>query len=210
MVDLRGPVCKYSRAFGRKVDNKPPHKDPLSRRPYPPGPRRRRKRLSDYGKHLREVQIARFIYRIYEKQFRRYFLEAKRSPGRTDVELVRLLERRLDNVIYKAGFAVTRRQARQLVVHRHFEVKRGDHDWRCVDRPSFQVRVGDRIRVKPSKREKEYFQLVREEVTPLKEEYWLSVDPEVMEIEVTALPEPREEELAFDPAMIVEYYSKYV
>ncbi len=137
-MDLRGSRCKVSRGLGRKVDQKIADKDPLTRRGTI---KRRNRKKSDYGLHLIEVQVARMLYGIYERQFRNYFKKAKAKLGNSAEELVIMLERRFDNVIYRSGLASTRRQARQLVVHRHFWI-----NGRPVDRPSYQVRAGDVLR----------------------------------------------------------------
>ena len=118
-MNIRGSRCRYSRAFGRKVDQKMEDKDPLNRR----GPiRRRARKKSDFGLHLLEVRVCRMLYGIYERQFRNYFKKAKARTGNTAEELLIMLERRLDNAIFRSGIAITRRQARQLVTHRHFWV----------------------------------------------------------------------------------------
>ena len=129
----------------------------VERRAYPPGMHGKkqtfRRKTSDYGTQLREKQKARRIYGVLERQFRRYFEEASRTTGLTGVNLLAMLERRLDNVVYRLGFADSRAQARQLVRHGHFEV-----NGRKTDIPSFQVSVGDVIKVRQSASEQDLFQ----------------------------------------------------
>lgn len=206
-MHIRGPVSRMSRAFGRKVDNKSYDKDPLHLRgPLPPGQRRRQRKKSDYAKHLMEVQIARYIYGIFEKQFRRYFREAKRRKGITGDELLKILESRLDNVVYRSAFTYSRKQAKQLVVHRHFMV-----NGRCVDKPSYQVKPGDVISVKSSKANKTYFKDIKDNKTSVTaESYWLNSDIDKLEAHIKRFPSNSEITPIFDAHMIVEYYSKYV
>lgn len=202
-MDLRGSRCKVSRGLGRKVDQKIADKDPLTRRGTI---KRRNRKKSDYGLHLIEVQVARMLYGIYERQFRNYFKKAKAKTGNTAEELVLMLERRFDNAIYRAGLASSRRQARQLVVHRHFWI-----NGRPVDRPSYQVRPGDVFEVKPTKAEKPFYKDLRENLPSLREGYWLKrVGAEGLKYNVERLPLVTEAEQDFDAAFIVEYYSKFV
>lgn len=203
-MDLfKGSRSKYSRALGRKVDNRPEDKDPLSRR----GPLKRRSRKkSDYGLHLTEVQVCRITYGIYERQFRNYFKKAKARPGNTAESLLELLERRLDNAIYRCGLAASRRQARQLVVHRHFLV-----NGRAVDKPSYNLRPGDMIEVKPSKAEKAFYKEANEEVVDPKAGFWIQrQEGGGYKYKIDRYPTADEAEKNFDAAYIVEYYSKYV
>jgi small subunit ribosomal protein S4 len=202
-MDLRGSRCKASRGLGRKVDQKIADKDPLTRRG---AIKRRNRKKSDYGLHLIEVQVARMLYGIYERQFRNYFKKAKAKSGNTAEELVIMLERRFDNAIYRAGLATSRRQARQLVVHRHFWI-----NGRPVDRPSYQVRTGDVFEVKPTKSDKPFYKDLRENLPSLREGYWLKrVGNEGLKYNVERLPLVTEAEQDFDAAFIVEYYSKFV
>jgi len=202
-MDIRGSRSKASRALGRKVDQKVEDKDPLGRR----GPMRRRARKkSDYGMHLIEVQVCRMTYGIFERQFRNYFKKAKATKGNTSEELLILLERRLDNAVYRGGLAGTRRQARQLVGHRHFWV-----NGKPVDRPSYLIHIGDVIEVKPTKLERPFYKSLHEELVDPREGYWLQrVGNEGFKYRVDRLPLAAEAEQGFDPAFIVEYYSKFV
>jgi small subunit ribosomal protein S4 len=202
-MDIRGSRSKASRALGRKVDTKSEDKDPLGRR----GPiRRRAKKKSNYGLHLIESQVCRMLYGIFERQFRNYFKKAKATHGNTSEELLVLLERRLDNAIYRSGLATTRRQARQLVVHRHFWV-----NGEPVDRPSYQVRVGDVFEVKPTKLDKPAYKGAQEELVDPRPGYWIQRDgKEGFKFRVDRLPLATEAEQGFDPAYVVEFYSKFV
>src|SRR4051812_4734893 len=148
MARETGPQCKQCRREGMKLFLKGERclteKCSVERRPYPPGDHGRgRVRQSEYRLQLREKQKARRYYQLLEKQFRNYYKKASRQPGVTGENLLRLLERRLDNVIVRLGFAASRRQARQLVRHGHWSV-----NGRRVDIPSYHVRTGDVIAVK--------------------------------------------------------------
>jgi small subunit ribosomal protein S4 len=202
-MDIRGSRSKASRALGRKVDNKTEDKDPLGRR----GPiRRRAKKKSDYGLHLIESQVCRMLYGIFERQFRNYFKKAKARHGNTAEELLVLLERRLDNAIYRSGLAGTRRQARQLVVHRHFWV-----NGKPVDRPSYQLRVGDVFEVKPTKLANAFYKGAHEELVDPKPGYWVQREgKEGFKYKIDRMPLASEAEQGFDPAYVVEFYSKFV
>jgi small subunit ribosomal protein S4 len=202
-MDIRGSRCKASRGLGRKVDQKVEDKDPLSRR----GPiRRRARKKSDYGLHLMEVQVCRMTYGIFERQFRNYFKKAKARLGNTAEELLVLLERRLDNAIYRSGIATTRRQAKQLVVHRHFWL-----NGRPVDRPSLLLRPGDSFEVKATKADRPFYKTLGEELQDPREGYWLQrAGKDGFKYRVDRLPLATEAEQSFDPAYIVEYYSKFV
>ena len=154
MARYRGAVCKLCRADGIKLMLKGKKclsaKCPVSRRNYPPGQhgQRRSGKQSDYGSQLREKQKAKRIYGVLERQFRRYFAEAERMRGITGENLLQLLERRLDNIIYRLGYANSRSQARQLVRHNHVFV-----DGRRVNIPSYLVKVGQEIQLKEVSRE---------------------------------------------------------
>jgi small subunit ribosomal protein S4 len=202
-MKVRGSLSHASRALGRKVDNKAADKDPLGRR----GPiRRRARKKSDYGLHLMEVQVCRLMYGIFERQFRNYFKRAKAMKGNTAEELLMLLEQRLDNAIFRSGLAASRRQARQMVVHRHFLV-----NGRAVDRPSYSLRIGDVFEVKASKLQKPLYKELESELMDPQAGYWLArKGKEGFKYEVSRMPMPTEAEQNFDPASIVEFYSKYV
>jgi small subunit ribosomal protein S4 len=147
MGSYHGPKAKIQRRFGEVLVPRLKYQKILEKRPYPPGDHGKEKqyrsgRRSDYAMQLNEKQKLSFIYNIREKQMRRYFMRAKRTPGNTGENLLRLLERRLDNIVYRAGFAPTIWAARQLVIHGHITVN-GER----LDLPSYAVRVGDAVSV---------------------------------------------------------------
>jgi small subunit ribosomal protein S4 len=174
----------------------------VERRPYPPGEHGRgRIRQSEYRQQLREKQRARRYYQVLEKQFRSYYDKASRQPGVTGENLLRLLERRLDNVLVRLGFASSRRQARQIVGHGHFRV-----NGRRVDIPSYQVRPGDVISVKG---ESGAEQVIRDstELTATVPA-WLQADFDSLTAKVLRLPERGEISVPVQEQLIVELYSK--
>lgn len=158
----------------------------------------RRKKETQYGKQLREKQLARYMFGVSEKQFRMYYKKAARQDGITGNNLVRLLERRLDNVIYRAGFAATRPAARQAATHGHFIL-----NGRRVDVPSIMVRPGDEIVI----REKLQKTPIYEELSAVQGN-WLEVDAKKKSIKVLNIPEDDQLEKAVNSQIIVEYYSR--
>src|SRR5919202_6595126 len=157
MARYTGPVCRICRRAGMKLFLKGERcfgpKCGVERRAYAPGDHgQRRRKQSEYGLQLREKQKARAIYGVLETQFRKHFEEAERRPGVTGENLLRILEMRLDNVVYRLGFADSRPQARQLVRHGHFML-----NGRKTDIPSALVRVGDEVTVRPQSRNRTYF-----------------------------------------------------
>ncbi|GGK57368.1 30S ribosomal protein S4 [Nocardia camponoti] len=176
----------------------------FERRPYPPGQHgRARIKESEYLMQLQEKQKARFSYGVMEKQFRRYYEEANRLKGKTGDNLLRLLEARLDNVVYRAGLARTRRQARQLVSHGHFTVNGVK-----VDVPSYQVSQYDIIDVREKSLPTLPFQIARETVGERPVPGWLQVVPGRLRILVHQLPERAQIDVPLSEQLIVEYYSK--
>jgi len=168
------------------------------------GPQARwRRKSSDYALQLREKQKARRIYGVMERQFRRYFKAAERSPGLTGSNLIIMLERRLDNVVYRLGFADSRAQARQLVRHGHFEV-----NGRKTDIPSFLCKPGDEIKVRPNSRNKRYFKERAQVLGTRPVPDWLSLDPEQMSGKVLNIPSREEIDVPVQEQLIVEYYSR--
>ncbi len=178
-------------------------KCPVDRRPYPPGEHGRgRIRESDYLIRLREKQKLRAMYGILEKQFRRYYKEAARRPGITGENLLRLLEMRLDNIVWRAGFAQTRPQARQLVNHGHFEV-----NGRKVDIPSYQVRPGDVVSVKERSRDLIIIQHAVDTLgRPIPD--WLDVNHDQRTVTIRDYPRRDQIDTAINEQLIVELYSK--
>mgnify|MGYP001115733337 CR=1 FL=1 len=212
MARYTGPVCKLCRREGEKLFLKGSRclspKCALEKRGYPPGQHGqetafRRGRASDYANQLREKQKVRRIYGVLERQFRRYYNEARNRPGLTGENLLQILESRLDNVIYRLGFAESRAQARQLVQHGHFVV-----NGRRTNIPSYTVRPGDRIEVREGSRKRSYFKLLREmaqEITPAQ---WLSRDLNTLSATVVRMPERSDIEYTINEQLIVEYYSR--
>lgn len=202
------PVCRLCRREGEKLflkgDKCFSDKCPVERRNYPPGQHgRNRKKLSDYGIHLREKQKLRRIYGVLERQFRRYYDKAARKKGVTGELLLQTLERRLDNVLYRLGFAASRPQARQLVMHGHFRV-----NGQKVDIPSYLVNPGDVISPKPSSAQLDILKANVEAAAQRGTPEWLELDPERMEGRVKALPRRDQIDVNVKEALIVEYYSR--
>lgn len=201
MARYTGPMTKKSRRLGSDLVG---NDKSYEKRPYPPGVHGRgRTKDSEYSLQLKEKQKARFAYGVLEKQFRTYYQEASRLPGKTGDMLLQILESRLDNVIYRAGFANTRRQARQMVSHGHFLVN-GKH----VDIPSFRVSPFDVIDI----REKSYgmtpFVIARETHHERVVPAWLTVRPNRMRIFVHQLPTRDQIVIDVNEQAIVELYSK--
>jgi small subunit ribosomal protein S4 len=210
MARYTGPDCKLCRREGIKLFLKGERcmtkKCAIERRPNPPGPhQQRRRKPSEFGLQLREKQKARRIYGVLERQFRKTFSEASRRTGRTGETLLRFLELRLDNVVYRLGLAANREQARQLVTHGHFEV-----NGRKTNIPSFRVRVGDTIKVRDRSRGLTYFKEVSETLRQKPVPQWLSLQPETMTGTVLSLPERSDCDQSVREQLIVEYYSRRV
>ena len=201
MARYTGPLTKRSRRARQLLDeNKAKYFD---RRPYPPGDHGRgRIRESQYQVQLREKQKLRHIYGVLEKQFRRYYKEANRESGVTGTNLLRILESRLDNVVYRAGLARTRPQARQLVNHGHMLVNA-----KKVDIPSYQVRAGDVVTVK--ERSKDVLPILHSiDTLDRTSPEWLDVDPEERRIFVSTMPSREQIDTEIQEQLVVELYSK--
>jgi small subunit ribosomal protein S4 len=181
----------------------------IERRAYAPGQHgreasfRRRRRDSDYARQLREKQKARRIYGVLERQFRRYFREALRRPGMTGGNLLILLESRLDNVVYRMGFADSRAQARQLVQHGHFDV-----NGRRTDIPSALLKAGDVVSVHKRSRRLTYFDGLSAVMEERQVPDWLAVEPSQLSGRILALPTREAIQLPLNEQLIVEYYSR--
>ncbi|WJY88988.1 30S ribosomal protein S4 [Corynebacterium confusum] len=176
----------------------------FERRPYPPGQAgRNRIKESEYLLQLQEKQKAKYTYGVLERQFRRYYAEANRLPGKTGDNLVILLESRLDNVIYRAGLARTRRQARQLVSHGHFTV-----NGKNINVPSFRVTQYDIIDVRERSQKMEWFEEAQDRLADANVPAWLQVVPETLRILVHQLPERAQIDIPLQEQLIVELYSK--
>ena len=208
MARYTGAVEKLERRLGvslaLKGERRLAGKSALDRRPYAPGQHgQRRGKISDYGIHLREKQKARFMYGVSEKQFRRIFAEAARREGNTGELLVTLLEQRLDNVVYRMGFATTRRFARQLVTHGHVLV-----NGKRVDIPSYRVEAGQKVEI--AEKSKQNTQIVRAveltNQTGIVE--WVDVDKDKKFGIFTRVPERSEVSIPLEERYIVELYSK--
>ena len=203
-----GAKCKLCRREGDKLYLKGARcygdKCSFDRRPYAPGEHGQgRVKVTEYGMQLREKQKVRRIYGLQENKFARYFEEAEAMRGVTGENFIQLLERRLDNVVYRLGFASSRNEARQFVLHGHVRVND-----RRVNIPSYQVDEGDKISVKDSSRKSKRFKEVFEFNSEVAPPEWLTVDLEKAEGEVLALPEIDDIDFPVKEHLIVEYYSR--
>lgn len=207
MAVYRDAKCKLCRREGSKLFLKGEkcymEKCPFNKRPLPPGQHGAgRKKISEYGQQLREKQKTKRIYGVQEGQFRHYYDVADRMKGITGENMLSLLERRLDNVIFRMGIGVSRTQARQLVNHAHFTV-----NGRTVNVPSYSVKAGDVIAVKENRRNNKFFEQIKTmKVANMPK--WLEFDPEKLEGKVLALPTREDVDSQIAEHMIVELYSK--
>ncbi len=196
--------CKACRRFGESVCGSA--KCALIKRNYAPGQHglKRKQRLSQYGTQLREKQKAKALYGILERQFANYYTEASRKVGNTAEQLLQLLERRLDNVVYRAGFGATRRQARQLVTHGHVTV-----NGRKCNIPSRQVKVGDVVAFKDAMTKSKYSENLAAAGLKMHEApHWIQVDKSRFTAQVLSLPTAKDAENSIAVNMIVEFYSR--
>ena len=201
MARYTGPMTKKSRRLGVDLVG---GDQAFERRPFPPGQHGRgRPKEKEYLNQLKEKQKARYSYGVLEKQFRRYYVEATRRAGKTGDNLLQILECRLDNVIYRAGIARTRRHARQLVVHGHFLV-----NGRKVDIPSYQVKPFDVIDLRDKSREMTPLIVARETHGERPVPSWLEVVPNTLRVLVHQLPIREQIDIPVNEQYIVEYYSK--
>ncbi len=201
MARYTGPITKKSRRLGTDLVG---NDKSFERRPYPPGQHGRgRVKNSEYSMQLKEKQKARYAYGVLEKQFRSYYKEASRRQGKTGDLLLQILESRLDNVIYRAGFASTRRQARQLVSHGHFQV-----NGVRVDIPSYRVTPYDIIDVMPKSANITPLVVARETWGERDVPAWLTVRPNKMRIFVHQLPTRDQIVIDVNEQNIVELYSR--
>jgi small subunit ribosomal protein S4 len=205
MARYRGPIAKISRRLNIALTDKA--QKVLNKRPFPPGqhgPTARRRQLSDYGMQLQEKQKARYMYGVLERQFRNLYSRAQRVPGETGAALFMLLERRLDNVVYRMGLATTRSQARQLVAHGHVTV-----NGRKTNIPSYTVRVGEKVAVRVESRKRVYFKTLLEAKELLhRAPEWMRVTHADLTAEITALPRREDGEQGINEQLIVEFYSR--
>ena len=208
MARYTGPACKLCRREGKKLflkgDRCYTGKCAIERRSYAPGQHgQNRKKTSEYGLQLRAKQSARRYYGVSEKQFHKYFVEAERREGVTGTNLLQLCESRLDNIVYTAGFASSRAQARQLVNHAHFTVNGSK-----VDIPSYLVKPGDVVAVKETSKTTDEFKAIVESNASRPVPAWVDVNKDAMEAKVVKLPERDEIATPVEEHLIVEFYSK--
>jgi len=208
MARYRGPREKLERRLGvdlgLKGERRLAGKSALEKRPYAPGQHgQRRAKISEYGMQLREKQKAKFMYGVSEKQFRRLFKEAARRDGNTGEVLIQLLEQRLDNVVYRMGFATTRAFARQLVNHGHVLV-----DGKRVDIPSFRVKPGQKIEIREKSKNNPQIQRSIELTNQTGIVEWVDVDKDKVFGIFTRIPEREEVKIPVEERFIVELYSK--
>jgi small subunit ribosomal protein S4 len=211
MARYKDAVCKLCRREGEKLFLKGERclspKCAIERRPYAPGSHGRRSQFrrkeSDYALQLRAKQKARRMYGVFERQFRRYFREAERLRGLTGTNLLVILESRLDNVVYRFGFAMSRPQARQVVRHGHVEV-----NGRKVDIPSYLVKPGDVVGIRPNSRKKGMIQDIAMDLEHRAVPDWLSRDERSLSGRVLSMPRREDIDVAIDEQLIVEYYSR--
>lgn len=208
MSRYTGPVCRLCRREGQKLflkgDKCYTDKCPVSKRNYAPGQHGQssRRKLTEYGLQLREKQKVRRFYGIHESQMLKYFNMADRMKGITGENLLTILESRLDNVVYRMGYAASRAEARQLVTHGHFIV-----NGKKIDIPSYLTKMGDEIVVKPKSKNSSRFKDIAEEHrgTTVK---WLQVSPEELKGKIVSEPSREEIDIPIEEHLIVELYSK--
>ena len=208
MARYTGAVCRLCRRENQKLflkgDRCYSEKCAMNRRAFVPGQHgqnQMRRKVSEYGLQLRAKQKAKRYYGVLESQFAKYFEMAERKTGITGENLLRILESRLDNVVYRAGFAMSRKEARQLVLHRHFKV-----NGQIVDIPSFLVKEGDKLTVKSTDcgKIKESIEKNAARPTPA----WMAKDAEKMSVSIDKLPEREDIDFDIEEQLIVELYSK--
>jgi len=208
MARYTDSVCRLCRREGTKLFLKGTRcyskKCAFERRPTPPGQHGvRRRKMGDYGIQLREKQKVRRVYRVLEKQFKNYFEAAESRPGVTGENLLRLLEFRFDNVVYRMGFVPSRDAARQMVGHGHFAV-----NGRPTNIASYQVKPGDRIEVRESHRDREPFKIAKQTLASHQAPDWLAVDPVQLSGSVVSAPRRDQMPMELNEQLVVEYYSR--
>ena len=202
MARYTGPKTKIARKLGEPIFGEDKY---FEKKNYPPGQHgtNRRRKMSEYGTQLREKQKAKYTYGVLERQFRNYYEKAKKMQGVTGENLLILLERRLDNVVFRMGFANTRRQARQIVRHGHITV-----NGKRVDIPSALVYEGDVIAVSEKSRSNAFFKALTENYSVLSVPAWLEADASNLSGKVTRYPNREEIDVPVSEQAIVELYSK--
>jgi small subunit ribosomal protein S4 len=208
MARYTDAVCRQCRREGMKLYLKGSRcytkKCAFERRPTPPGQHGvRRRKVGDYGLQLREKQKVRRVYGVLEKQFRNYYLEASRHSGVTGEYLLRTLELRLDNVVFRLGLAPSRAAARQVVAHGHLAVNGVP-----TNIPSYRLKIGDKVEVRESHRGRELFKTVRDSLSSHQAPEWLSLDAADLAGSVIAVPRRDQMPLDFNEQLVVEYYSR--
>ncbi len=196
-------TCKLCRREGVSLCGR--EKCAFKRRPYPPGVHGPKggSRQTDYAKQLREKQKAKRLYGLSERQFENYFEKALRMKGDSGENLMRLLEMRLDNAVFRAGFAKSRPAARQSVSHAHISV-----NGKKVDIASFSVKPGDILQIRESKRAKSLWQGISEKLQKKEPPSWISITPATLEAKITSAPAMQDMLQPFDAKLIIEFYSR--
>ncbi|MBT5346920.1 30S ribosomal protein S4 [bacterium] len=205
MSTYRGPIVRKARRYGAMIfSNGKSKQNAFNKRKYAPGQHGRSsfRSMSEYAKQLQEKQKARFMFGLTEKKFRKYYKKAEKTAGITGQELLKLLERRLDNVIFRSGLAETRRQARQMSSHGIML-----YNGRRVDVPSIEVKIGDTIQVRDKLTKSKLFEEVKA-TKKANHPKWLEVDYGKLTIKVIALPDKDDVEVMINSQAIVEFYSK--
>ena len=200
-----GPKARRARRLGVNLYGSDKYDKIMAKKPYGPGkgPKTRSGRDSEYAQQLKEKQKARVIYGLSEKQFARLYSEAVKSKGRTGDQIKQLLEQRLDNLIYRAGFAMTRMQSRQFAGHGLFMV-----DGHRVTTPSYRVQPGQVISIRKQAKDSPVFVSIRERNQKYLAPKWLKVDTDALKVEVISTPDAADAEQAVDMRLVVEYYSR--
>jgi small subunit ribosomal protein S4 len=201
-------VCRLCRREGGKLFLKGSRcyskKCSFERRPTPPGQHGvRRRKMGEYGIQLREKQKVRRVYGVLERQFRNYFNDAEEHEGVTGEALLQALETRLDNVVFRLGFASSRAQARQLVTHGHFSV-----NGTPTNIPSYRMRPGDRVEVREGSRSREAFKVIKETIRSHQAPEWLALDGAKLSGSVASIPRRDQMPLDLSEQLVVEYYSR--
>tara|TARA_B100001250_G_scaffold397046_1_gene403717 strand:- start:6049 stop:6666 length:618 start_codon:yes stop_codon:yes gene_type:complete len=205
MAKLKTAKGKLVRKFGENIFGNPKYDKLLNRKAYPPGQhgQSRRSKLSNYGVQLQEKQKIKFTYGLLEKQFRNNFEKAEKMVGETGINMLQLLEKRLDNVVYKLGFAPSRPSSRQLITHKHFLVNN-----KVVNIPSYKVKPGDVIQVREKSKK---LDIIIESLRRIKGDLdlsWLEINKAKMRGVFLSVPERDEMKLTFNEQLVVELYSK--
>ncbi len=208
MARYTGAVCRLCRREGQKLFLKGERcysdKCAIAKRAYAPGQHgQNRSKISEYGLQLRAKQKARRYYGVLESQFAKYFDMAERTQGITGENLLRILESRLDNVVYRMGLASSRAEARQLVVHRHFTV-----NGKKVNVPSYLLKAGDVVALCDKSRQSDKFKAIIETCGARPVPMWLDMDKKTLEAKITRLPNREDIDLEVEEHLIVELYSK--